>query len=125
MTTMAYLAKSWLSGHSHVQTSLSPDLSKTLVEDIRCGRRSAMLVNDSITDDEVGKSIDSSGMALSGVMIALLMATAKDVFRTTTMVFNEAKLLVDERPRLYSRQFGYCDTATLPHLNNVDEGHGG
>ena len=83
-----------------------------------------MLVNDSITDDEVGKSIDSRGMALSGIMIALLMATAKDVFRTTTMVFNEAKLLVDERSRLYSRRFGYCDTATLPHLNNADEGHG-
>ena len=27
---------------------------KTLVEDIRCGRRSAMIVNESITDEEIG-----------------------------------------------------------------------
>jgi hypothetical protein len=59
----------------------------------------------------------SRGMALSVLVISMLVASTADVFQTTSMVFNEAKLSVIERSRLYSRRFGYCDTASFPRMN--------
>jgi hypothetical protein len=78
-----------------------------------------MVIDDdskSLTPVMLAKSV-----ALSALMIAILLATTTNVINTTAMVFNEAKLSIVERSRLYSRRFGYCDTAIFPKMNKMEE----
>ena len=94
---------------------------RDLVEDVRTGKRSAMIVPENEKKMELSPSMMSRGMALSVLVISMLVASTADVFQTTSMVFNEAKLSVIERSRLYSRRFGYCDTASFPRMNKMAE----
>ena len=60
-------------------------------------------------------------LGIMAALTTLLSATNTDVFRTTTMVFSEAKLSIVEMSRLYSRRLGYCDTNLFPKMRKMPE----
>ena len=49
-------------------------------------------------------------IGMMAALVTLLFDTTTGVFRTTAMVFSEAKLSIVERPKPYSRRLEYCDT---------------
>ena len=89
---------------------------KQMVKEVKNGKRSAMLSVDDF--DEPGKvakaSLESRGMSISTLMVAMLLASS-------VMVFNEAKLPVHERTRLYVRRLGYPSTAQFGRMCRMEE----
>ena len=100
---------------------------KELVNEIRKGNRSGMITLDDFESEKApgsGKPLDESvgiGMTIMTMLFAILMATTKGTFNTTNMIFNEAKVTVEERTRLYSRRFGFADPAYLSRMHTMAE----
>ena len=96
---------------------------KRLVRDVLTGKRSAMITNDLIRESDKPQDWPTHGMALSGLVISMLLASVVNTIKVSSMVFNEAKLDENSRSRLYSRKFGCCDTSLFERMNKMEE-HG-
>ena len=96
---------------------------KDMVSEVRKGNRSGMITPDDFEKQNEPGPVGpvAMGMALMTTLFAILMATATGAFSTTTMIFNEAKVTVEERTRLYSRRFGFADPAYLARMHGMAE----
>jgi len=93
---------------------------RKMVRDVENCNITGMISDSSCGPGNVSPpALDS--MPLTSLTASMLMATTATGVRNTVMIFNESKLDVTERSRLYVRRFGYCDSNQFPRMNAMIE----
>jgi hypothetical protein len=92
------------------------NIIKQVVRSVKTGKRTAMLSESDFDEPKMKAKaeMESKGFSISTFMVAMLMAS-------TVMVFNEAKLDIYDRSRLYVRRLGYPSTAQFGRMSRMEE----
>ena len=82
-----------------------------------------MFTEEHISENAKGRSkaLFSGEDDLSVAMASVLKGNIASALNISSIVYNEAKLDDDSRPRLYSRRSGCCDAALFARMKKVDE----
>ena len=96
---------------------------RKLVDDVKKGNRSGMITEEDLKkeDEPTRRTFKSAFAGITTLLTILLMESLAGTFRTSSMIYNEAKTFIVGRTRLYVRRFGYPDPNIFPRIHKVDE----